>query len=164
MKSQLEAIAGADSIEKLTSNLAGLMATTGGEGSDARLMNTMHSVPGSRNSQQGFEAMADMIRQQAGQQQKLMDYVNGRYGPYQGRPVTSGEDYANRKREFYENPGNWIRNPITGNPIQNDLKAQQQGGAGASGEPVSVSSPADARKLPSGTPIRMPDGSVGRVP
>ncbi|TXH47562.1 MAG: hypothetical protein E6Q97_26900 [Desulfurellales bacterium] len=39
------------------------------------------------------------------------------------------------------------------------------GGAKANGaEPVPVQTPEDAMKLPPGTPIRLPDGSIGRVP
>ncbi len=41
---------------------------------------------------------------------------------------------------------------------------QQGGAAASSGGPVQVSSPEDARKLPSGTRIILPDGSRGRVP
>jgi hypothetical protein len=37
-------------------------------------------------------------------------------------------------------------------------------GAGATGEPVRVRTPAEARQLPSGTRIILPDGSEGRVP
>jgi hypothetical protein len=37
-------------------------------------------------------------------------------------------------------------------------------GSSTAGQPVRVNSPAEARKLPSGTPIILPDGSEGRVP
>lgn len=44
------------------------------------------------------------------------------------------------------------------------VEAPAGGGQQGRGEPVRVRSPAEARQLPSGTPIILPDGSPGRVP
>ena len=53
--------------------------------------------------------------------------------------------------------------------IVEELKADGGKTAGvapmiSSAQPVKVATPDDARKLPSGTPIQLPDGTIGRVP
>jgi hypothetical protein len=49
-------------------------------------------------------------------------------------------------------------------PGQTGERAEAASARGTESGPVPVSSPEEARKLPRGTPIRLPDGSIGRVP
>lgn len=57
-----------------------------------------------------------------------------------------------------------LRNPLfAAGPTANE-PASGPAAALAAKQPVLVSSPAEARKLPSGTPIILPDGSEGQVP
>lgn len=115
MRSQLEALASADSFSKMSSELAGLMSSVG-TGSDARLLNSIQSIPGAHNSKQGAQALLEMVLQRANQQQELRKYVGG----------SSGADYERRRDEFFaQNP---LINPITGNPIERDLKRTGTGG------------------------------------
>lgn len=150
MKDQLEAIASADSFDKMSAQLTSLLARGGG--TDAQLFNNMRSVPGSHNSKEGAEALLKMTMQVADQQQALARATAG---------ATDPQSYQTAKEKFYrENP---VINPITNNPIAQDLQGQKQILQNSSG-PVRVNSPEEARKLPKGTKITLPDGSQGVVP
>jgi hypothetical protein len=111
MKSELEALASADSFDKMSAQLTSLLAKGGG--TDAQLFNNMKSVPGAHNSKEGAEALLKMTIQVADQQQALRQVsVNAK---------TPQEYEALRNQFFAKNP---IVNPITGNPIALDLKGQ----------------------------------------
>lgn len=156
MKDQLNAIAAADSINKVGIGLAGTLASSlqGGNNSET-FAKAMQGVPGLTTSKEGALAMADMIQQAALKQQQL--------GKLLQDPANYSR-YAELKSSFFrDNP---VVNPLTGNPIEMDVEAVKKRGDGtgpASG-PVRVASPDEARKLPSGTKIILPDGSLGRVP
>jgi hypothetical protein len=127
MKDQLEALASADSFDKMSAQLTSMLAKGGG--TDAQLFNNMRSVPGAHNSKQGAEALLKMVIQVADQQQALRNYVSG------ARNIQEYE--ALRSRFFQENP---VINPITGNPVMQDLQNRKSApGGGAriiSVEPV----------------------------
>lgn len=150
MKYQLEGLASADSFDKMSAQLTSMLSRGGG--TDAQLFNNMKSVPGSHNSEQGAEALLKMVIQKADQQEALRAAVQAAKTPQEAEAI---------RTNFYKDPRNQIINPISGNPIAKDLA---QVNASASSGPVAVSSPDEARKLPKGTPIRLPDGSIGRVP
>lgn len=117
MKSQLEALASADSFDKMSAQLTSMLGKGGG--TDAQLFNNMKSVPGAHNSKEGAEALLKMVNQVADQQQALREYVSG---------AKNTQEYeALRSRFFKENP---VINPITGNPIALDV---QKGAAGSPG-------------------------------
>lgn len=111
MKSELEALASADSFDKMSAQLTSLLAKGGG--TDAQLFNNMKSVPGAHNSKEGAEALLKMTMQVADQQQALRQVsVNAK----------TPQEYEALRNQFYaKNP---IVNPITGNPIALDLKTK----------------------------------------
>lgn len=113
MKDQLEAIASADSFDKLSAQLTGLLAKGGG--TDAQLFNNMRSVPGAHNSREGAEALLKMTMQVADQQQALAQATSG---------ATDYQSYQTAKSDFYKK--NPIINPITGHPIALDLQGQKK--------------------------------------
>jgi hypothetical protein len=112
MKDSLESIASADSFDKMSAQLTGLLSKGGG--TDAQLFNNLKSVPGSHNSKEGAEALLKMTIQTADQQQALRQAVSAARTP---------EEYQSLKDNFYkQNP---IVNPLTGNPIKLDLEKQK---------------------------------------
>lgn len=121
-KDSLEALASADSFDKMSAQLTGLLSKGGG--TDAQLFNNIKSVPGSHNSKEGAEALLKMTLQVADQQQALAQAVSGAKTP---------EEYQQIKADFYKR--NPIVNPITGNPIALDLK-NNNGSGGASTLPI----------------------------
>lgn len=117
MRNQLEALASADSFDKMSAQLTSMLSRSGG--TDAQLFNNMRSVPGAHNSRQGAEALLLMVNQVADQQAALREYVSMARTP---------QEYESLRSQFFrENP---IINPITGNPVALDL---QRGGGGSSG-------------------------------
>lgn len=148
-----KALAGADAIEKLNLGLAGnLSQQLGLNPSD--IFRSVASVPGNEKSKEGTLALISMMEQQARNDQ----YV-GTTLYQQNRGNLAG--YQQARANYYSSHP--IINPITGNPIEIDAKKAQET-QGTQGGPVPVSSPEEARKLPRGTAIRLPDGSIGRVP
>lgn len=109
MKNQLEGLASADSFDKMSAQLTGLLSKGGG--TDAQLFNNLKSVPGAHNSKEGAEALLKMTLQVADQQQALAQAVSAAKTP---------EEYQQIKADFYKR--NPIVNTITGNPIALDLK------------------------------------------
>jgi len=142
MKDQLESIASADSFDKMSAQLTSLLANGGG--TDAQLFNNMRSVPGSHNSKEGAEALLKMTLQVADQQQALQQFT---------AKATTPQEYQDLKTEFYKR--NPIINPITNNPIAQDLQGQRKAMQG--GTPR-VNSIEEARKLKSGTRFIDPNG------
>jgi hypothetical protein len=63
--------------------------------------------------------------------------------------------------EYYKTHG--LTNPFTGKSMRAEVEAAR-GGSGGGAAPVRVQTVEEARKLPSGTPIILPDGRPGRVP
>jgi hypothetical protein len=137
--------------------------------------------PGLATSKEGSLALLDVNRQIARQDIEL------------GRLAQDKKNWDNWPAtvdKFYQTHD--LINPMTGKPMRADIEAARGGGApgspaarGAPGSPapgsfndrwegagsavgakppVKVSSPAEARKLPSGTAIILPDGTPGRVP
>lgn len=146
-----KALAGADAVEKLNLGLAGnLSQQLGLNPSD--IFRSVASVPGNEKSKEGTLALISMMEQQARNDQYVGTVL---YQQTRGNLAA----YQQARADYYASHP--IINPITGNPIEIDAKKTQT--AQASG-PISVTSPEEARKLPSGTQIRLPDGSIGRVP
>lgn len=109
MKDQLESLASADSFDKMSAQLTSMLAKGGG--TDAQLFNNMKSVPGSHNSKEGAEALLKMVSQVADQQQGLRQYTAG---------AKTAQEYEQLRNQYYaQNP---IVNPLTGNPIKQDLE------------------------------------------
>ena len=119
MKNQLEGLASADSFDKMSAQLTGLLSKGGG--TDAQLFNNIKSVPGAHNSKEGAEALLKMTMQVADQQQALRQVTQGAKTP---------QEYEAMRNDFYaKNP---IVNPITGNPIKLDIEAANKSGVGTS--------------------------------
>ena len=117
MKDQLDSIAAADSIEKLSGNLGSLLSKqlSTGTGTDAQMLQGLKTVPGLMQSKQGALAMADMIRQTAEKQQQL---------GYILQDEKNWATYAKTKADFFaKHP---VINPLTGNALEMDLKAAQE--------------------------------------
>lgn len=109
MKDQLESLASADSFDKMSAQLTSMLAKGGG--TDAQLFNNMKSVPGSHNSKEGAEALLKMVSQVADQQQGLRQYTAG---------AKTAQEYEQLRNQYYaKNP---VVNPLTGNPIKQDLE------------------------------------------
>lgn len=124
MKDQLDAIAAADSIEKLSGNLGSLLSRqlSSGTGTDAQMYQGLKTVPGLMQSKEGALAMADMIRQAAEKQQQL---------GYILQNPNNWANYGQTKAEFFaQHP---IINPLTGHPIEMDIRAASQATPAASG-------------------------------
>lgn len=125
MKDQLNAIAAADSINKVGIGLAGTLASSlqGGSNSET-FAKAMQGVPGLTTSKEGALAMADMIQQAALKQQELGKLL---------RDPANYSRYAELKANFFrDNP---VINPLTGNPIEMDVEAVKKRGDGT-GTPV----------------------------
>ena len=81
-----------------------------------------------------------------------------------------GETAADRERAVYEAAGGTQKPPIYYPPSREAAPAARPGilsrifGGGTAGGQVRVTSVEEARKLPSGTPIILPDGRTGTVP
>jgi hypothetical protein len=132
--------------------------------------------PGLATSKEGSLALLDVNRQIAKQDVEL-----GRLA----QDKKNWDQWPEVVDKYYQTHG--LVNPMTGRPMREEIdkaraaapaggapqsppgsfndrfQAAYGGGKGAPA-PVKVSSPAEARKLPSGTPIILPDGSQGRVP
>jgi hypothetical protein len=146
-----KALAGSDAIEKLNLGLAGSLSQQLGL-NPSDIYRSVASVPGNEKSKAGTLALINMMEQAARNDQ----YVGTAL--YQQHKGDLGGFQQARADYYAHHP---IINPITGNAVEIDAKntsQQQQGG------PISVSSPEEARKLPKGTPIRLPDGRTGVVP
>jgi len=117
---QLQALASADSFDKLSAQLTTMLANSGR--SDAALFNSMRSVPGAHNSRQGAEALLLMQGQVADQAQAL-------------RQVTAGarntQEYEALRNNFYAH--NPIVNPLTGNSIAQDIETARRSGGNSGG-------------------------------
>lgn len=110
--------------------------------------------PGLLTSKQGTLALTDILRQQT---QNDIDL---------GKLAQQKNNWANWPDvadKFYESHG--LTNPLTGKPMRAELAAARAGGGASQGAaPVRVATPDEARKLPKGTPILLPDGTRGMVP
>lgn len=116
MKDQLEGLASADSFDKMSAQLTSMLSRGGG--TDAQLFNNMKSVPGSHNSEQGAAALLKMVIQRADQQEALRAAVQAAKTPQEAEAI---------RTNFYKDPRNQIINPISGNPIAQDLKEANKG-------------------------------------
>jgi hypothetical protein len=147
-----KALAGADAIEKLNLGLAGSLSQQLGL-NPSDIYRSVASVPGNEKSKAGTLALINMMEQAARNDQ----YVGTTL--YQNSKGDLGAYQLARAAYYAHHP---IVNPITGNAIDIDASKPQQGAQNAG--PISVSTPEEARRLPKGTPIRLPDGRVGVVP
>ncbi len=120
MKDQLNAIAAADSINKVGIGLAGTLASSlqGGSNSET-FAKAMQGVPGLTTSKEGALAMADMIQQAALKQQELGKLL---------RDPANYSRYAELKANFFRDHP--VINPLTGNPIEMDVEAVKKRGDG----------------------------------
>lgn len=122
MRDRIESLASADSFDKMSAQLTSMLGSH--TGTDAQLFNNMRSVPGAHNSKEGAEALLNMVLQVADQDQKLGLILQNQ---------NNWQNYPHLKSEFYRN--NPVINPITGNPISQDLLPRNQaaptGGGGA---------------------------------
>lgn len=125
MRDQLNAIAAADSINKVGIGLAGTLASSlqGGSNADT-FAKAMQGVPGLTTSKEGALAMADMIQQAALKQQELGKLL---------RDPANYSRYAELKANFFRDHP--VINPLTGNPIEMDVEAVKRRGDGT-GTPV----------------------------
>ncbi len=126
MKDQLNAVAAADSINKVGIGLAGTLAgqLQGGSNADT-FAKAMQGVPGLTTSKEGALAMADMIQQAALKQQQLARTFLADPSNYKNYPQLKADFFARHP----------IINPLTGNPIELDVSAVQQRGDGTGTAP-----------------------------
>ena len=75
----------------------------------------MKSVPGAHNSKEGAIALLSMVNQVADQQMALRAATAGKFG----------DAYEMARNQFFANPQNRLVNPITGNPIAQDLQKKE---------------------------------------
>jgi hypothetical protein len=116
--------------------------------------------------------------------QAQRDFVNAVLRKESGAAISASE-FANAEKQYFPQPGDSAevieqkaRNRATaidaiGNSAapsfvkqfqEQRRREREQKTRGGGAQPVRVSSPDEARKLPSGTSILLPDGSIGRVP
>jgi hypothetical protein len=122
----------------------------------------MRNNPGLLTSKEGTKALIGVLRQQTEN-----DIALGRLAQKRG----NWENWGETVDKFYE--GHGLKDPLTGKPMKDEIAAAHAG-APAGGNPneptgvtrqhIRVSSPEEARKLPKGTPILLPDGRSGVVP
>ncbi len=122
---EIKNLAGNDLYQKSAAQLLNLMTRGGGGGTDAHLLVNMQSVPNQHNSREGALALLDMTKQVAAQTQNLRNATRG----------LVGDQLEMARNAFFADPRNQIKNPITGNPIAQDV-AQQSKAAPAGGPPV----------------------------
>ena len=115
MKDQIESLASADSFDKMSAQLTSMLSKGGG--TDAQLFNNMKSVPGAHNSQEGAKALLLMVNQVADQQAALRQAV---------APAKSAQEYEALRAQFFQTHP--IINPITGNPIAQDISSNKSSG------------------------------------
>ena len=142
-------------IEAIVQRLApGLRTPGSGAQSDRELQNFLRSLPSLRNTPGGNRIIIDTLRGAARQQAEAADLAR------QAQAGTLDKFEAERRIAALQSPfarfGTGEGPAAQPNAATGDAPRQQ--------EPVAVSTPEEARRLPSGTPIRLPDGSVGRVP
>jgi hypothetical protein len=113
-KEQIDGLASQDSFEKSAAQLANML-TAKASGTDAQLLNNIHSVPGAHNSKEGAQALLKMTQDVADQQVALRQATAGRVG----------DAYEQARKAFFADPNNRIKNPITGNPIEQDMTTQK---------------------------------------
>lgn len=100
----------------------------------------------------------DMIIGQARDIEKLAEEARPRLRAVEGElldenRLAQGQDPVVWRSEYMNGPGGIYRRPNAG-----------LAGEGGEQAPVRVSTPEEARRLPPGTPILLPDGTVGTVP
>ncbi|SFK86147.1 hypothetical protein [Methylorubrum salsuginis] len=142
-------------VEAIVQRLApGLRTPGSGAQSDRELQNFLRSLPSLRNTPGGNRIIIDTLRAAAGQQAQAADLAR------QAQAGTLDKFEAERRIAALQSP--FARFGSGDGPTAQPAPSPAPGGGTA--EPVAVSTPEEARRLPSGTPIRLPDGTVGRVP
>ncbi|CAO4141572.1 hypothetical protein [Methylorubrum aminovorans] len=132
----------------------GLRTPGSGAQSDRELQNFLRSLPSLSNTPGGNRIILDTLRGAAQQQAQAADLAR------QAQAGTLDKFEAERRIAALQSPFARFGSG-EGSAAQPDAAA---GGVPRQQEPVAVSTPEEARRLPSGTPIRLPDGSFGRVP
>ena len=135
-KEQIEGIASQDSFEKSAAQLSSII-TRGGSGTDAQLLNNIKSVPGAHNSKEGAEALLLMTMDVAKQQQALRQATAG---------AKTAQEYEAMRGAFFADPRNRIINPITKNPIEQDVAGQKAAGT-SSGYEKTATNPQTGEKI-----------------
>ncbi|CAO4184683.1 Peptidoglycan-binding protein [Methylorubrum populi] len=132
----------------------GLRTPGSGAQSDRELQNFLRSLPSLSNTPGGNRIILDTLRGAAQHQAQAAELAR------QAQAGTLDKFEAERRIAALQSP--FARFGSGESPA-----AQPDAAAGAAPrqqEPVAVSTPEEARRLPSGTPIWLPDGTVGRVP
>ena len=159
-----------DAADKILSNPEIYQSTMGAGGV---YRNMMSSIPGIGNAVAGFTPDGSLY--QMAQQAKL-DFMTAALRRESGAAITPSE-YEKADKQYFPQVGD--SNEVLTQKAQNRRLAtdgiRRAAGEGYSSsqsqpqpspqqQPVRVMSPQDARRYPSGTPIQMPDGTIGRVP
>jgi hypothetical protein len=136
----------ATAFNAIVNRMAPALRTPGsGAQSDRDLKNFLDSLPSLTNTPGGNKLVIETLRGAADRQQKAAAIA---------RQAQAGTlDKFEADRQIAALPS----------PFAKFTKAEPPAGA-QTRAPVRVTSPDEARKLPSGTPIELPDGSIGRVP
>jgi hypothetical protein len=133
-----KSLAGADAIEKLNFGLAGQLARSVG-GTQGELFKAIGATPGTEKSKGGALALIDMMQQREMKNQQL--------GQIYRKMEAAGtlRDYpAAREKFLTENP---ITNPLTGRPVEMDIKAARESEAKTVKYEKTATNPTTGEKL-----------------
>jgi hypothetical protein len=138
-----KSLAGADAIEKLNFGLATQLAKTAG-GTQGELFKAIGATPGTEKSKQGTLALIDMIQQDQMKAQQL----GALYRQYEAGGKL--QDYPAAREQFLtQHP---TTNPLTGRPIEMDIKATREAASAAPANGPAVGTTHNGYRFKGGNP------------
>ncbi|WP_238273094.1 hypothetical protein [Methylobacterium cerastii] len=134
----------------------GLRVPGSGAQSDRELKNFIDSLPSLGNTPGGNRIIVETLRAAARQQQQAAEIAR------QSQAGTLDKYEADRRIAALSSP--FARFAGGTADATSSTPGASSAAVSRAAAPVQVSSPAEARRLPSGTEIILPDGTTGRVP
>jgi hypothetical protein len=152
-------------IQKMNAQLAAASAKAmTGRPTQFEFASWQKNNPGLLTSQKGSLALVDVLRQMRNQDIDLSRLAQNK---------KNWDNWSEVENNYYADPKHGLINPLTDKPMREEIAAARGGGGGAGAAsgptaaaraPVRVSTPEEARRLPRGTPIMLPNGDVRTVP